>query len=725
MNETEELRAVLDELRKKVRQDLNVPGTLHDEFVLASKELEEALENLEQTKQMDVDKVRFLYENAQRLSLMLEDIKRGRSGYPSYIDDFVPSIANAPYTMPRTLFEPQGAQQISTNVEGQMKVERAELALGVLFPGSTTYRYGASPVKIRLGRLSESGRAHLSSIHELSPKPEFELRVGDRIFHVYKPLTLKAFRLHGRCPICTTCLSLIDDDETCGHRTLQPHAKLPSSYPIVRKLELSRTSTDTKSLQRPLSLIVPQATFLSELEVGLAVMGFERTATVRGNSRTMRVEYDPPIGIRLSTSGLSFRVNIPEEFLLKTLDANPMLRRDMILQLLANTIADIIGEIGLPSYHHELLLSSVISAIHLDDLIDEKTATDRLRDSNFIPQANGAIDHELSFYESTRPDANLVLRVLASLQTLDITKSSLHVKLKETILHSLAHVLLLAAAVTSGSQLDDLDYLLKEDSDEVVIFDAVSGGNGSSETAFEFLSEAGTFNLEEYLGSEEREELYKPRNFDETAFEFLLPCLNGVSDRIFLFGMVEPFENEIKRKLCELKGKSTTHGASITRIRAYGSSRMYPISIGYHGMDYSTFPHEADRFKEVAGICLHGCPECISIGRKCHLGSFYEKYNISKFALDELLNHTLQTATLVGPSRDQIRDTLKEQGFAVIKGSCANERACQEIVKNLNVRILELVGQEVENGHIKFAGHWVNANFSFGDLDYYYMLKVI
>jgi hypothetical protein len=134
----------------------------------------------------------------------------------------------------------------------------------------------------------------------------------------------------------------------------------------------------------------------------------------------------------------------------------------------------------------------------------------------------------------------------------------------------LAHILLLAVAVTSGSQLDDLDYSLQDS--EVVIFDSVSGGNGSCETAFEFLSEAGTFNLEKYLGSEEREELYKPRNFDETAFEFLLPCLNGVSDRIFLFGKVEPFENEIRRKLSELKGKSTTHNASITRIRTYGSS---------------------------------------------------------------------------------------------------------------------------------------------------------
>jgi hypothetical protein len=55
----------------------------------------------------------------------------------------------------------------------------------------------------------------------------------------------------------------------------------------------------------------------------------------------------------------------------------------------------------------------------------------------------------------------------------------------------MAHVLLLAIAITSGSQLDDLDFLLREETNEVVVFDAVSGGNGSSETAFDFLFEPG------------------------------------------------------------------------------------------------------------------------------------------------------------------------------------------------------------------------------------------
>jgi hypothetical protein len=726
MSAMQELRTLLDDLKKKVRQDQNVSGAIYDALVIASADLEDALVEMEKAKQVDEAKVRMLYESAQRLSLMLEEIKRSwRRGYPSYIDDFVPSIAVAPYTMPRTLYESQGAEQISINVEGQLNSERAELALATLFPGSTTYRYAAPPVKIRTGRWFRSGRARLSSVHELSPKPEFELKMGDRTFRVYKPITLRAFRMHGPRAVCTSCLSLSDGDENCGHSTLQFRAKLPSSYPIIRRVELSRTATENKTLQSPMFLLVPKVTFLSELEVGLALVGFERIATVRGVSRAVRVDYDPPIGVRLMTSGLSFKVNIPRGFGKQILDSNPMLRRDMILNFLSATLAGTMSNVGLPSYYHELLLSSLIAVVGLDNLVDEKTVLERLRSETLISDVNSALNRELEFYESGPPDVSMVENVLTALQALDITEDKLRMRLRKTILHSLAHVFLLAAAVTSGSQLDDLDYLVKEESEEVVVFDAVSGGNGSSEAAFEFLSEPGKFSIKEYLESEEREEIYRPRNFDETAFEFLLPCINGVADRVFFFGKVQPLESEINRKLNELRDKETTHERAIRRIREYGNTRIFPIGIGYHAVDYSNRPHEADRFREAANICLHGCPECISIGRKCHLGSFYEKYGISKLVLDDLLNNLIQEVTISKPSPSQILDTLSKHGFVVIKGSCDEQHACQKLVNNLNAQVLELVGQEVNEGRVKFAGHWVNMDFASGELKYYFMLKVI
>lgn len=425
------------------------------------------------------------------------------------------------------------------------------------------------------------------------------------------------------------------------------------------------------------------------------------------------------------TSGISFKVDIPRKFIEEILSSNLMLRRDTIMQLLSDRLVEVMTEVGLPSYHHELLLSSLIAVIGLDDPIDERTVLERLRSENLITNVNLALDRELGFYESVPPDAALVENVLTTLQVFDITEDSLRVKLRETLLHSLAHVFLLAAAVTSGSQLDDLDYLLKEESGEVVIFDAVSGGNGSSEAAFEFLSEAGKFSIKGYAESEEREEIYRPRNFDEAAFEFLLPCINGVSDRVFFFGRVDPLESEIKRKLSELRGKEITHETAVRRIRERGNSRIFPIGIGYHAVDYSNESQEADRFKEAANICLHGCPECISIGRKCHLGSFYEKYGISKFTLDEVLSHLLQKATLSKSSSSQIMKTLSAHGFAVLKGSCNDQQSCQKLVDDLNAQVLELVGEKVNEGHVKFAGHWVNMDFASGRLNYYYMLKVV
>ena len=311
------------------------------------------------------------------------------------------------------------------------------------------------PVKVSLGRWYQSGRAHLSSIHVLSSEPEFQLTIGERIYDVYRPIMLRAFRLRRNWAICTSCLSLLDEDETCAHRTIQPRVKLPAGYPIIRKLELSRGAPTSKDFQKPMSLIIPRVTYLRQLQVGLAVMGFERTASVRGASRTVMVNYDPPIGIKLLTSGLSFQTHIPEEFLKETFQSNLMLKRDMMIQLLANSLADIMGEIGLPAYHHELVLSSIVSILHLNELVNKQAVAQGLKNNSFVDQVMASIQNELDFYESGGPDMAQVQNVLRMMQSLDIDEGRLICRLRNTILHSLAHVLLLSAAVTSGSQLDD------------------------------------------------------------------------------------------------------------------------------------------------------------------------------------------------------------------------------------------------------------------------------
>ena len=69
--------------------------------------------------------------------------------------------------------------------------------------------------------------------------------------------------------------------------------------------------------------------------------------------------------------------------------------------------------------------------------------------------------------------------------------------------------------------------------------------------------------------------------------------------------------------------------------------------------------------------------------------------------------------------------TLKEHGLAVLKGSCADQHSREELERNMNALILQSAGQEVGNGHVKFSGHWLNMNLASGEIDYYYLLKVI
>jgi hypothetical protein len=726
MNMVEELKKYIDELLNKIRYDKNIPIDAYKEIMAASEELLKALTDLQETRQIDEEEIKKLYENANSLFQMIETIKRTKQdAKPSYIDEFIPSISPPPFTMPRTLFDPQGTEQITIDVSGRIYSERAELALALLFPGSITYRYG-TPIKVYCGRWFQSGRARLSSLHELDPDPQFELKEAYRTFKVYKPLTLRAFRLPTPYQICMECLSLSDGDENCGHSAPRIRVKrLPSNYPITIKLELSRTEGEKKEVQMPMTLIVPEVTFLPEIEVGVALIGFERTASIRGGYRQIRIIYDPPIGIKIKTTGLSFKVRLNDDFVKTILDSNRILRRDIILQLIANELAYIMSDIDLPSYYHEPLLSAIILAIGLDEVIDEGTVTSRLHDSNFVDKVINALNTEFTFREGARPDALLTQRVVESLQSLTITENNLRIKLYQTILHSLAHVFLLATAITSGSQLDDIDYIVNEDKAEIIIFDAVSGGNGSSKTAFEFLSEEGKFDVETYWQSEEREEIYRPKNFDETAFELLLPCINSIADRVFLFGKVEPSENEVKRKLRELRIKEDTHQMAIRKIIEYGISRLFPIGIGYHAVGYSNDLREAERFKEIANICLHGCPECISIGRKCNQGSFYEKYNISKLALDELLNYNLKKLMVTSLSKDETLRILKEYEVAILTVPYTDKKLYEELLTKLNSFVLQLVGREINGKHIKLSGYWISITSNFEAIIYNYMFRLV
>jgi hypothetical protein len=73
---------------------------------------------------------------------------------------------------------------------------------------------------------------------------------------------------------------------------------------------------------------------------------------------------------------------------------------------------------------------------------------------------------------------------------------------------------------------------------------------------------------------------------------------------------------------------------------------FYSINIGFHSL-FGQQPIRAERIKEIANVCIHGCPDCISIGNKCSVGGYKEKYQISKSLLDEYF--MFLTTTILGP----------------------------------------------------------------------------
>ncbi len=719
----EALKKSTQQLRDKARWDNTLKSESYDRLLSALRMMDDALSVVGSAAELNESTVRTEYTRALSFKTIVEDIKSREGSFgipPSYLYDVAPSLCVPPFTIPKNLAEAEGTERVSVSLQGRVVSERAELALGLLFPGSTTYRYGA-PAKVRTGPWFQSGRARLSTSHELSPKPEFELQLDGKTAHVHKPATLRATTIPAREYVCASCLSLLDGDEGCNHgHPIQ--LKLPSSHPIIVKQELNRIATDSREFSSPLNAIIKDVTYLPSVEVGIAVTGFERTVPLPGGQRTVAVDYDPPIGFRLATSGISFRT-ISLDNIVGDLLKTPVFQRDMVVQLLSSRVVAALRQEELPLYNHELILSALVKSIGLDAIQDWQTVNGLMRDPAMTQRVLQEIAREQAFYESPPLALPRQLRITSDVFDANLTEAELRGHSRVVLLHSLAHVILLGCAVTSGSHLDDIDYIVKDN--EVIVFDSVSGGNGSSAMAFEFLSAPGTFKLEEYLGTEEREELYRPRYMDETLLELLLPCPNGIADRAFLFGTVYPSEMGIVRKIAELRDKQNTHSRAIERLRQYGVQSLYPVGIGYHAIDYSRTPQDADRFKETSSVCLHGCPECISLGRKCSAGSFRERFSVSKYSLDRWFANAISPFIRDEPHADTLQEGLREHGLAILRVRCPSSADYQTRTKGAMEMILGIAGSNLNGKHVKFAGHWIDIDRETQELTYYYLLTVI
>lgn len=703
-NELEKVRNSLKELKRKARLDGQLQDDTLESLYEKIRKLEDALDNISETpRPSDLEEL----ERDRRQLAVIERIKGMQ--YPSYLYEFASTLTNPPFSLPTSLMEPEGQDVVTIDIQNasgqyRFRQERMELALAISFPGSFTYRYFGNPIKIQTGPWHSDYTAHLRGIHVLSSDPIFEIERRGRTIGVYKPITLRAQRVFGRTFTCQRCLSVHGLDESCPHsiRIKRP-MRMPSNAAIETRVELERNATRDRALRTPLSLMVPKIGFVNSLTVGVAVLGFERRAA----GRTTSVEYDPPLGTVLMTKGIVCHIDIPESFLTHIISSRHYLARDIFVQMLAQKLSSLLSEVGIPAYHLELALSGMISALGLDSAefsFEEKTRL--LSSTNWIDSAIRDANDEGSHYsERFKMDPDRLRQAFQKIASFAISTETFRHEVRSRLLHSMAHVILIASCITSGSGFMDLKYLIGKD--EILIFDSANGGNGSSEMVFDF-SSAADFKMVEESQELGKQTAYKPKHFDEAMTELLLPCQQGITERLFVRGLGAPSYREIKRRTMALRLQEDTYREYYSKLSSLGIQNAFPGSIGRHvalsmGLDHQS----AERLKEVFAICIHGCPDCITLGNKCDAGAFEEKYQISKALIDEYVRFMTQNIALpYDASGGEIEQKLRAYGATILVGTSDSKGG--DAHENTMQRSRELEGKKVDKGYIKFAGLWID-----------------
>jgi hypothetical protein len=296
-------------------------------------------------------------------------------------------------------------------------------------------------------------------------------------------------------------------------------------------------------------------------------------------------------------------------------------------------------------------------------------------------------------------------------------------EIKNRLLHSLAHNLLIAGCVTAGCLPSDLEYLISDN--EIVLFDSVDGGNGSSAMIFDFISSRDSFSLTD-VEEPTKERTFRPKYFDEAFAELMLPCQQGVSERIFHRQLPVPTHQEISRRITALERQRQAYSDAYKQISQIGVENCFIASLGFHlplelGMDVQA----AERFKESASVCLHGCPDCLVLGNRCEEGGFMEKFSLSKAALDEYFRYMTKSYVLDYRAEDSVIDsTLNTQGVAIL--SMQLTRPAEEgSTDKLDARIAEFRGRRLGERFIKFAGFWVDSPITSNDVRYSALLVLV
>ena len=601
-----------------------------------------------------------------------------------------------------------------------------------MYPGSISYRFGTyNQIRIPCGQYYEDFVSHLQGLHKLSKSPITTFEDND-VYEIEKiigiALDIIRNRNHGNIPICPRCLSISvfsgPQREQCDHiRDKIESVVMVKNFqhqPILKTKENidEREILESKKFTFPLNEIFDKIEFLGNAQIVTVATGFSRQASwgqgANAGHNSVHVKYNPYVGYKIDTNGVMFKIkDIPENFITNIINEN-FLVRDILIDILVEKLEKVIHDHGRSVFELELWLSGIIKTLRLDSIDDSFNYSEVLKNiptSQFRDTYQKNIFQEITYY-SHRPNIRpeLIKTFSEEISTFKITLDDIISKIKNVLKTSLSYLIYMSGLIISGSTTKDLDFIYPKESNEIIIFDSISYGNGASKLINNYLIGENTHTSQE--------QGLRPKYFQETFFELLQPCSQGTADRIFFQNLHDVFSNFTKNdmityRLDELIEQKKSALNEFDQIKLSKIQNMVPISIGKRHLEKpdGTNDGENKKIQEIAHICVHGCPECILLNS--YSGPSIpklERFHLSKYLVDLYFKFITEKIRVdSNETISNIEKIINQFGMVII--SQKGNNVIQNFDSSLQ-KINSLIGEKVNGKLIKFSGIWFDCPIS-------------
>jgi hypothetical protein len=677
----------------------------------------------------DPESIRLMSELTEKLES--ERFSIGRYGVK--IDDVVSLLSPPPYNLP-ALYTGSNARGVQIHLPRTLRqdqtFEKIDLAFNSMFPGSKFKIYGPS-LKSKCGNYDANFNLNLTNTgHTLTNDPEFQYE-GNDVFGLKgisatMPGTTDA---HGLYWTCRNCLTTPDyDEQECGcpnvladgSKKKRPFIKIKNSARKETMVlsDVAQNTVSTKQFGFPLNNFV-NASLLNNLEIGITLVGFTRSSSKLGVSRN--ITYNPPLGYKMNTKGILFEVNALPDAFIDEVFSQKFIIRDIIIDLIHDKILEGMRNNSRQIFELELFLGSCLRTLELDQYddisFDFETKLTQINDPSWI---NDCINNEYQLqaakWEGVRQGLtdDIVGQIFNVVSDAGFTRESIECKIRELITNSLAQLLYVTASFTSGSNFDDIDFLVRHNdgAEQIILYDSADGGNGACELIYNLL----TIPTDQSYVFGNRTELSKPKYFDEGFTEMLLPCTQGVSERIFYQNLANVMGNNrsVTKLIRQLQVFSQENPDIAASIQATGIFNLFATFTGLNQL-FGQGGEELDisdsyRYKNATDVCIHGCPDCISIGNKTKTEEVSERFSISKYLLDLLFRfHTDEIRITDNFDRAEIEKTLRKYNMVILTRTLAN---ANQTADELETLIASFFGRTLDDKLYKTSGKWIDCSLS-------------